>query len=133
MSGCSFANSFENVENGACNLKQAQAVEDHISKQIVALGDENFERAYSFAAESFQEDINLESFRATIETQYPMLIKNTGFEFNKCEIIAGEVLQIVEIKSFKKNYRLNYVLTLEEESLGIVAALIASISETTTI
>ena len=62
-----------------------------------------------------------------------MLIKNTGFEFIRCEIIDGEVLQIVEVQSSNNNFRLNYVLTLEDKALGIVAAFIASISDTTTI
>lgn len=133
VTGCSTSAPFASTENGPCTTEQSKAVFEHISKQIAALEDENFELAFSFAANSFQEDITLDSFTATIKTQYPMLIQNTGLEFKRCEILDSEVLQIVEVKSPQNIFTLNYVLTLENEKLGIVAAFIASITDATTI
>ena len=122
---------FDNSKNGACTSEQSRVVADHITEQIEAFKDQDFERAYSFAAVSFQENINLDVFSQSIQAQYFMLIDNSGVEFGQCEIINGDVLQIVTVTSSQNNYTLDYVLSIEDEKLGVVAAVVTSVSDTT--
>lgn len=104
---------------------------DHITEQIEAFKDKNFERAYSFAAVSFQENINLDVFTQSIQAQYFMLIDNSGVEFGQCEVVNGNVLQIVTVTSSQNNFILDYVLSIEDGKLGVVAAVVTSVSDTT--
>lgn len=104
---------------------------DHIGAQIAAFKDPDFEKAYSYAATSFQENIDLEAFTQNIEAQYFMLLENESVDFGQCEIINGDVLQIVTVKTSQNNFTLNYVLSLEAGELGVVAAVVTSASEST--
>ncbi len=104
---------------------------DHITEQIEAFKNQDFESAYSFAAVSFQDNINLDVFSQSIQAQYFMLLDNSGVEFGQCEIINGDVLQIVTVTSSQDNYTLNYVLSIEDGKLGVVAAVVTSVSGTT--
>jgi len=131
LSGCASNAPFDNSKNGVCTPEQSQLVTDHIGAQISAFQDQDFEKAYSYAAVSFQKDIDLDSFTQSIEARYFMLIENDGVDFGQCEIITGDVLQIVIVKSSKNNFALNYVLSLEDGKLGVVAAVVTSASENT--
>ena len=56
LSGCASQNlAFENIGDGLCSNEQSQLIEKHISDQINALSDQNWKKAYGFAAPSFQE------------------------------------------------------------------------------
>ena len=55
---------------GKCSNQQSLVVENHIGSQIDALADNNWQRAYSFAAASFQESVSLEQFKQVINRQY---------------------------------------------------------------
>ena len=131
LSGCASVAPFDNSKNGVCTSEQSRVVADHITEQIEAFKDKNFERAYSFAAVSFQENINLDVFTQSIQAQYFMLIDNSGVEFGQCEVVNGNVLQIVTVTSSQNNFILDYVLSIEDGKLGVVAAVVTSVSDTT--
>jgi hypothetical protein len=107
---------------GKCSNQQSLVVENHIGSQIDALADNNWQRAYSFAAASFQESVSLEQFKQVINRQYLYLIFNEGFTFGDCKNTAQGINQIVVVDFQGRKRTLSYDLTLIDERLGVVAA-----------
>jgi hypothetical protein len=107
---------------GSCSNERRAVVKNHISKQINAISDSDWQRAYSFAAASFQESVSLELFEALISKQYKFLISNDGITFGECTNTDQGINQIVEIDFQGKKRTLSYDLTLIGERLGVVAA-----------
>jgi hypothetical protein len=107
---------------GSCSKERRAVVKNHISKQIKAISDSDWQRAYSFAAASFQESVSLELFEALISKQYKFLISNDGLTFGQCTNTDQGINQIVEIDFQGKKRTLSYDLTLIGERLGVVAA-----------
>ena len=97
-------------------------VKKHISNQINAISDGNWQRAYGYAAASFQESVSIELFKALITKQYKFLISNDGITFGQCNNTDQGINQIVEINFQGKKRTLSYDLTLIGERLGVVAA-----------
>lgn len=114
---------------GKCSNKQSLVVENHIGSQIDALADNNWQRAYSFAAASFQESVSLEQFKQVINRQYLYLIFNEGFAFGDCKNTAQGINQIVVIDFQGRKRTLSYDLTLIAERLGLVAATEISVAD----
>jgi hypothetical protein len=129
LSGCATAAPFENLAEGSCSNTQAQLVNSHITQQIAALEQKDWVKAYSFAAASFQKNIDLAQFTQIIESQYFMLINNEGFDLRACEIMDNQIIQLVAVKGVEGNFILHYALSLEDNKLGIVAALINAVNE----
>jgi hypothetical protein len=107
---------------GSCSNERRAVIKNHISKQINAISDSDWQRAYSFAAASFQESVSLELFEALISKQYKFLISNDGITFGECTNTDQGINQIVEIDFQGKKRTLSYDLTLIGERLGVVAA-----------
>ena len=107
---------------GSCSKERSKVVKNHISNQINAISDGNWQRAYSYAAASFQESVSLELFEALINKQYKFLISNNGLTFGQCTNTDQGINQIVEIDFQGKKRTLSYDLTLIGERLGVVAA-----------
>jgi hypothetical protein len=107
---------------GSCSKERRAVVKNHISKQIKAISDSDWQRAYSFAAASFQESVSIDLFKELITKQYKFLISNNGITFGECTNTDQGINQIVLI-DFKATVRtLSYDLTLIGERLGVVAA-----------
>jgi hypothetical protein len=107
---------------GSCSKDRSVVVKNHISKQIKAISDSDWQRAYSFAAASFQESVSIDLFKELITKQYKFLIANNGITFGECTNTDQGINQIVEIDFQGKKRTLSYDLTLIGERLGVVAA-----------
>jgi predicted component of type VI protein secretion system len=122
LTGCSSQSGFKALEDGPCSKAQATKVSQHVSSQLQAMANEDWEDAYSFAAGSFQKVITLEDFRTIIESDYSVLVSNQGYSFGNCTISGEEIAQLVNIELPNSSASITYVLSVEEEKIGIVAA-----------
>ena len=122
LSGCGQSKPFAVSANGPCTSSQAQAVSDHITDQIGYLAQKDFKNAYSYAANSFKENISLNQFEEIINKEYLMLVENTSFSFTTCEVMKNQVLQQVLVNSGDEEYLFYYVLAIEDSRLGVLSA-----------
>ena len=122
LTACSASSPFKSLTAGACSGEQKQLVDDHISSQISAISKQDWPLAYSFAAKSFQDSVDIFSFEVVITGSYPMLINNQGISFGKCEIKATSIFQEVTVNSGSEKSELLYKLTSVDQKLGVEAA-----------
>jgi hypothetical protein len=129
LSGCTNTSPLSQLSEGDCTKSQQLLIKDHVSGQIDAIADQNWQKAYSFAAKSFQESIGLERFTQIISEQYVLLITNKGYTFDSCEIVGEQLVQKITVSGAKDDFRMTYRLSFEEERLGVVAAAVTQVSE----
>ena len=129
LSACSNSSPLAALSDGDCTTSQQLLIKDHVSGQIDAIAEQNWEKAYSFAAKSFQESISLERFTQIISEQYVLLITNKGYTFDSCEIVGAQLVQKITVNGAKDDFRMTYRLTFEEQRLGVVAAAVTQVSE----
>jgi hypothetical protein len=129
LSGCASSPALSNLMDGSCSASQQLLAKDHISGQIDAIADQNWQKAYSFAAKSFQETIDLERFTQIISEQYVLLITNKGYTFDSCEIENERLVQKITVVGLNDDFRMTYRLSVEDQKLGVVAAAVTEISE----
>ena len=77
--GCSRQDPFGDLSDGSCTRVLVDSVDTHISGQIDALAQEDWELAYSFASEDFRSNVAIDDFTLIIYAQYSMLIENKGY------------------------------------------------------
>lgn len=131
--GCSQKAPFEALSKGNCTSAQANFVNKHISGQIDSLAKKDWELAYSFASDKFQANVSLEDFKLIIGTQYAMLIKNKGYEFNECNVAGSTITQEVDVTSDEQVFSLTYTLTVNDSVLGVESAVVSkSVSQINT-
>jgi hypothetical protein len=107
---------------GSCSKGRKAIIQKHISKQIDAIAGGDWQRAYSFAAASFQEVVSIAQFEEVINKQYLYLIFNDGYTFGECENTEAGINQIVLVNYQGGERTLSYDLTLIDKRLGVVAA-----------
>jgi hypothetical protein len=129
LSGCASSPALSNLMDGSCSPSQQLLAKDHISGQIDAIADQNWQKAYSFAAKSFQETIDLERFTQIISQQYVLLITNKGYTFDSCEIENERLVQKITVVGLNDDFRMTYRLSVEDQKLGVVAAAVTDVSE----
>jgi hypothetical protein len=129
LSSCGKASPLAQLPEGSCSQSQQVLVKDHISGQIDAIADQNWQKAYSFAAKSFQETIDLERFTQIISEQYVLLITNKGYTFDSCEIENERLVQKITVVGLNDDFRMTYRLSVEDQKLGVVAAAVTDVSE----
>ena len=129
LSSCGNPNPLALLSDGKCSQSQQLLVKDHISGQIDAIADKNWQRAYTFAAKSFQERIDLDRFTGIISQQYVLLITNKGYTFDSCEIENEQLVQNITVVGLNDDFRMTYRLSVEDQKLGVVAAAVTEISE----
>lgn len=122
LTSCARQESFQSLADGPCSKGQAKQVSQHISAQLQAMADEDWLKAYTYAAPSFQKAITVEDFQIIIEGDYPVLISNQGYSFGNCTISGSEFSQVVKIELPNNSASITYALSVEEEKIGIVAA-----------
>jgi hypothetical protein len=122
LSACSTSSPFKSLTAGPCSGEQKQLVSAHISSQISAISKQDWPLAYSFAAKSFQDSVDIFSFEVVITGSYPMLINNQGITFGKCEIKDTSIFQEVTVNSGSEKSELLYKLTSVDQKLGVEAA-----------
>jgi uncharacterized protein YcfL len=125
LSACSTSSPFKSLTAGSCSGEQKQLVDDHISSQISAISKQDWLLAYSFAAKSFQDSIDLTSFEVIITDSYSFLIDNQGITFGECEIKEDKIFQEVTVNSSNEKIDLSYRLSTVDEKLGVEAANLA--------
>jgi len=125
LSACSTSSPFKSLTAGSCSGEQKQLVDDHISSQISAISKQDWPLAYSFAANSFQDSIDLTSFEVIITDSYSFLIDNQGITFGGCEIKEDKIFQEVTVNSSNGKIDLSYRLSTVDEKLGVEAANLA--------
>jgi hypothetical protein len=129
LSACSTSSPFKSLTAGACSSEQKQLVDDHISSQISAISKQDWPLAYSFAAKSFQDSIDIKSFEVIITDSYSYLIDNKGITFGGCEIKDDRILQEVTVISKEDKSELSYRLSVVDQKLGVEAANLVEQSE----
>jgi hypothetical protein len=129
LSACSTSSPFKSLTAGACSGEQKQLVDDHISSQISAISKQDWPLAYSFAAKSFQDSIDIKSFEVIITDSYSYLIDNKGITFGGCEIKDDRILQEVTVISKEDKSELSYRLSVVDQKLGVEAANLVEQSE----
>ena len=122
LSACSTTAPFQSLMAGDCSDQQKQLVTDHINSQVSAISKQDWPLAYSFAAKSFQDSVDIFSFEVIITGSYPMLINNQGITFGKCEIKDTSISQEVTVNSGSEKSELLYRLTSVNQKLGVEAA-----------
>ena len=125
LSACSTSSPFKSLTAGPCSGEQKQLVSAHISSQISAISKQDWPLAYSFAAKSFQDSIDLTSFEVIITDSYSFLIDNQGITFGGCEIKEDKIFQEVTVNSSNRKIDLSYRLSTVDEKLGVEAANLA--------
>jgi hypothetical protein len=125
LAGCSQESPLADLTDGACTSALAGVVNNHISGQIDALAENDWELARSFASENFQSNVSLEDFTFIINEQYPMLIENKGYEFNECTVAGNTIKQKVSVLSGEQEFTLTYLLTAIDSSLGVESAVVS--------
>jgi hypothetical protein len=128
LAGCSQESPLADLTDGACTSALAGVVNNHISGQIDALAENDWELARSFASENFQSNVSLEDFTFIINEQYPMLIENKGYEFNECTVAGNTIKQEVSVLSGEQVFTLTYSLTVNGSSLGVESAVITKVA-----
>ena len=125
LAGCSQKSALEDLADGKCTSAVADLVDKHISGQIDALAEKNWELAHSFASENFQANVSVDDFILIIGTQYGMLIENKGYEFNECTVADNTIKQEVSVLSGEQEFTLTYNLTVNESTLGVESAVVS--------
>jgi hypothetical protein len=122
LTACSTSSPFKSLTAGPCSGEQKQLVSSHISSQISAISKQDWPLAYSFAAKSFQDSVDIFSFEVVITGSYPMLINNQGVTFGKCEIKDTSISQEFTVNSGSEKSKLLYRLTSVDQKLGVESA-----------
>ncbi len=122
LTSCSKEAPFQSLQDGLCSQNQQTVVSDHISSQISAISKKDWPLAYSFAAKSFQDSIDLTSFERIITRSYQILINNKEITFGKCQIENSGFFQEVIVNSSYEKVELLYRLSLVDQKLGVQAA-----------
>lgn len=126
--GCAQEDPFEVLADGICTAAQANSVDKHISGQIDAMAQKDWELAYSFASDNFQSNVSIDDFIQIIKVQYPMLIQNKEYQFNDCTVTDSTITQVVNVTSSDQVFSLAYILTVNDSTLGIESAVISKVA-----
>jgi hypothetical protein len=121
LAACSRQSETTQSELGPCSRDQKIVVSDHISGQISAIEKLDFKKAYTYAAQSFQDSVSLAQFESVVTRQYQMLITNNGYSFTECLVETGYYIQSVSVATNSGEIDLTYRLTLIDKRLGVVA------------
>ena len=109
------------AKESGCSQTQQSLVKKHITMQIKALGNSDWQRAYSYSAKSFQSSISVDRFKLIIESGYLFLTENGSLSFGACRNNKNMFNQLLTVDSMGAKYELSYNLTLVGKRLGIVA------------
>ena len=126
--GCSQKAPLEDLADGKCTSALADLVSKHISGQIDALAEKDWELAHSFASDNFRANASIDDFTFIIGTQYAMLIDNEGYQFNECDVAGNTITQEVSVTSGEQVFSLRYTLTVDGSALGVESAVISKVA-----
>lgn len=121
LTSCTSSKTASN-NNGECNSNEKVEIKRHISNQVEAITRLDWEKAYSFAAQSFRDGISLAQFARIIQRQYQVIIINEGYSFELCTKADDQYTQEVYFDTKDGRYLLSYRLTKVNGKLGVVGA-----------
>jgi len=122
LTSCGSTATFDSLADGPCTANQKIAVTAHVSYQLQAFANEDWEKAFSYSSPTFQSTFSLEDFTTIITSDYTVLVSNQGYSFGECSISNEEILQGVEINLPNSTAAITYQLSIENTKLGIIAA-----------
>ncbi len=125
---CAQKPAFEELADGQCTSAQNKLIEKHISGQIDALANKDWEAAYSFASKDFQAAVAIDQFTFIIGAQYAMLVENQGYEFDDCAIASEVIKQEVSVTSGEQVFNLTYRLSVTGNALGVESAEVGKVN-----
>jgi hypothetical protein len=128
LTGCAQKPAFEELADGQCTRAQNKLIEKHISGQIDALANKDWEAAYSFASKDFQAAVAIDQFTFIIGSQYAMLVENQGYEFDNCAIASQMIKQVVSVTSGEQVFNLTYRLSVTGNALGVESAEVGKVN-----
>lgn len=105
-----------------CSSEATAAIEQNIRGQANALKSGEFEKAYIFTSANFRSTTTLDSFRAIITNQYPMLLKFTSIDFWGCNVDYKGYTQQITVNDAGGSYQMHYLMSVVEDVLGIESA-----------
>ena len=127
LAGCAQKPAFEELADGRCTSAQSKLIEKHISGQIDALAEKDWETAYSFASKDFQAAVAIDQFTFIIGSQYAMLVENQGYQFDGCAIASQVIKQEVSVTSGEQVFNLTYRLSVTDNALGVESAEVSKV------
>jgi len=127
LAGCAQKPAFEELSDGQCTGAQSKLIEKHISGQIDALAEKDWQVAYSFASKDFQAAVPIDQFTFIIGAQYAMLVENQGYEFDNCAIASEVIKQEVSVTSGEQVFNLTYRLSVTGNTLGVESAEVSGV------
>lgn len=119
--GCSQASAFGDLIEGNCSASQKELITSHISNQLTAISTQDWPKAYSYAAESFKENITPLSFENIIKAQYSVMIDSKDYSAGECEIINETIKQKISVEGISEISSFIYRLTVENKQIGIIS------------
>jgi predicted component of type VI protein secretion system len=122
LTSCASTATFDSLADGPCTANQKIAVTAHVSSQLQAFANEDWEKAFSYSSPSFQSTFSLDDFTGIITSDYTVLVSNQGYSFGECLISNEAILQGVEIRLPNSSAAITYQLSIENTKLGIIAA-----------
>ena len=128
LTGCAQKPAFEELADGSCTSAQSKLIEKHISGQIDALAERDWESAYSFASKDFQAAVAIHQFTFIIGAQYAMLVENQGYQFDNCVIASEIIKQEVSVTSGEQVFNLTYRLSVTGQTLGVESAEVGKVN-----
>ena len=128
LTGCAQKPAFEELADGSCTSAQSKLIEKHISGQIDAVAERDWESAYSFASKDFQAAVAIDQFTFIIGSQYAMLVENQGYEFDNCAIASQMIKQVVSVTSGEQVFNLTYRLSVTGNALGVESAEVGKVN-----
>ena len=128
LAGCAQKPAFEELADGQCTSAQSKLIEKHISGQIDALANKDWQEAYSFASKDFQAAVPIDQFTFIIGAQYAMLVENQGYEFDDCAIASEIIKQEVSVTSGEQVFNLTYRLSVTGNALGVESAEVGKVN-----
>jgi len=128
LTSCAQKPAFDELADGQCTSPQSKLIEKHISGQIDALAEKDWEAAYSFASKDFQAAVAIDQFTFIIGAQYAMLVENQGYQFDDCAIASEIIKQEVSVTSGERVFNLTYRLSLTDKTLGVESAEVGKVN-----
>lgn len=97
-----------------CSQVEQSGIEKTINAQTASFAVGDFELAYSYASDSFQASVSLESFISIIQGSYGPLISSSTLSFSNCLVTQDADLATIVARFSEAGtelYALRYVLT----------------------
>jgi hypothetical protein len=101
-----------------CSNQIRSEIREITQSQLLAFQGGRVSDAYRYFSDSFQSDIDKESFSIIAGSNYPMLINSTSIAYGECRSIVSGYAQAVVVKAGDRSHKLLYFFTGEASELS---------------